>query len=110
MKKSFIVLVAFAWFGVAAWANSLAAAEQLEVPDLLKPWVDWVTWSDKHRDCPTPYNNAEEHICFWPSRLALSADQRSGTWDITVTVFGDAWLGVMLMKVLLPAMTSSMRQ
>jgi hypothetical protein len=67
-------------------------AQDRQIPDVLRPWQDWVTWSDVHRDCPTTYRNADEHLCFWPSRLSLAADQDQGRWEITVRAFARTWV------------------
>ncbi len=69
-----------------------AAAQEREIPDPLQPWKEWATWGDRHRDCPTPYNTAEEHICFWPSQLAMTTGQQKGTWTLSVTAFADTWV------------------
>ena len=70
----------------------VAGAQPKEIPPVLKPWEDWVTWKDPHGDCPTPYNNAQEHLCFWPSRLSLSADGQAGSWKMALTLFEEAWV------------------
>ncbi len=69
-----------------------ACAESKEIPDALKPWQDWVTWDVPHRTCPSPYDNAEKHICFWPSRLALTANGTAGSWSLEVTAFEPTWV------------------
>lgn len=77
---------------VAFLAGRVALAQQKEIPEALKSWEGWVVWGEKHPDCPTPYNTAEEHLCFWPSELSLSADQDGGAWNATVTVFEETWV------------------
>ncbi len=55
--------------------GSIAVADDPDVPQVLKPWEDWVTWGVKHRDCPKLYSSAEEAGLF----LAVQAriiDQR----------------------------------
>ena len=85
-------LVVCLLFGTALILNERAEGQQRSIPEVLRPWEDWVTWSDTQRDCPTTYNSANDRICFWPSQLALAADQQSGSWDITVTVFAETWV------------------
>ncbi len=67
-------------------------AQEREIPDVLKPWQDWVTWGDEHRDCPKLYSSANEPVCFWPSRLELEADDNGATWSIDVSVFDESWI------------------
>ena len=49
-----------------------------EIPELLEPWKDWVTWGIEHQNCPTLYSSASEPICYWPSSLNLSASGDGG--------------------------------
>jgi hypothetical protein len=70
----------------------IARADDKEIPEALKPWKAWATWDDKHRDCPTPFNSADNHICFWPSRLSLTVDQGKASWTIAVDVFDETWV------------------
>lgn len=62
------------------------------IPAPLSAWETWATWNDVHRFCPTPYNSAEKHICFWPSRLNLQVDRTAGRWDLGVTIFSETWV------------------
>lgn len=63
-----------------------------QLPDPLKSWQDWATWDDTHRRCPTPYFNADKHLCFWPSRLDLKLDGKSGQFELGLTVFHETWI------------------
>src|SRR3989304_2958029 len=83
--------IACVLFCAAVTTSGVTLAQRNEIPELLKPWEGWATWEDKHQDCPTPYDGSKEHICFWPSRLSLSADPRGGAWNIEVRVFEAAW-------------------
>ncbi len=78
--------------GVSLLVGGIAQAQQKEIPEALKPWEGWVTWGEQHPDCPTPYDNADKHICFWPSRLSLSANRNEGAWTAGVTVFEETWV------------------
>jgi len=85
-------------FGLATVGLSLfvsMAAAQVNEPDIppaLRPWKAWVTWGEKGRNCPRPYDEADKPICFWPSRLALVIDQAKGTWTLTVETFDKTWV------------------
>jgi hypothetical protein len=72
--------------------SETALAQEKEIPELLKVWEGWALWGDKHQSCPTPYNSGQEHICFWPSQLSLSADPHGGAWNIEVRVFDETWV------------------
>jgi hypothetical protein len=58
-----------------------------EIPDFLKPWQDWATWDAEHRNCPTPWNTAQEHFCFWPGAFALTVDKATSTWTLDVVAY-----------------------
>ena len=68
-------------------ASGRAAGQTREVPPALKPWEDWATWEDRHLDCPALCNDAKTRLCFWPSRLSLSADSKGASWIMEVSSF-----------------------
>ena len=69
-----------------------AAPPTKPIPDTLKPWETWATWNDEHRLCPTPYSDAQKHLCFWPSRLGLQAAKAGGKFDFVVTSYHETWV------------------
>ena len=85
-------LYAVLFFVGVLFSNQLAFAQRQEIPEVLQPWKDWVTWNDAQRDCPPAYNNVDDRICFWPSRLTLNATPQTGEWKITVVVFAETWM------------------
>jgi hypothetical protein len=82
---------ACAVLGVAFLTHNHASSQR-QVPAELKDWQDWATWDAKHRDCPTPFNDAAKHVCFWPGVLSLTADQKAATFDLEVAVFSKTWV------------------
>ena len=79
---------------MAFWSPAHAAAEETmrEIPEPLRAWKGWATWDDYYRLCPTPYQDPNKHLCFWPSRLTLDIAGDSGRFDLGVTVFGESWI------------------
>src|SRR5262245_744680 len=69
-----------------------ARGQDKDIPEALKPWKGWVTWGDNQRNCPTPFNAADKHICFWPSKLSLAVEQGKATWTIAVDTFDETWV------------------
>jgi hypothetical protein len=63
-----------------------------EVPPALRPWIDWATWENPHRNCPTPYSDPKAHRCFWPGRLQLTVDTTGGRFEMEVTAFHATWV------------------
>ena len=74
-------------------AQASVAQESVKtIPESLQPWKDWVTWDDTTIGSPTLYRSAEERISVWPAALSLTADENSGRWNVTVTVFSKSWV------------------
>jgi len=63
-----------------------------EVPDPLKPWIDWVLHDEKQKTCPFIYNNANQHRCAWPTRLDLSLLSTTGEFSINWQIFQKSWV------------------
>ena len=76
------------------WSLAHSAAEETmrEIPEPLRAWKGWATWDDYYRLCPTPYQDPNKHLCFWPSRLTLNIVGDSGRFVLGVVVFGEAWI------------------
>ena len=62
------------------------------IPEVLRPWVPWATWSDAHRDCPTPYSDSKTHRCFWPSTLGLEVTAEGARFELEVLAYETAWV------------------
>ncbi len=99
MKRSWSRSACLVTFVAAAFLPLLTAAappveipREKAIPEPLKVWENWVLWGDVHRFCPTPYSDANKHICFWPSRLGLQVDRAGGRFDFGVTVFHETWV------------------
>lgn len=77
---------------LTARSEPAPSASSRELPPALQPWKDWATWDDTHRLCPTPYSDAKQHLCFWPSRFGLQVKKEGAQFDLAVTVFHETWL------------------
>ncbi|HEY0256798.1 MAG TPA: hypothetical protein VGC39_05085, partial [Candidatus Methylacidiphilales bacterium] len=65
-----------------------------QIPDQLKSWQDWATWDDQDRAAPTPFQDPGKHLSVWPSVLNLHVDHAAGQFDLTLTVFHEAWVAL----------------
>jgi hypothetical protein len=72
----------------AALFTSVHAMTPEEVPEPLKPWVDWVLDDVDDLDCPHFYNNGKDRRCAWPTALVLKIKEASATFEQTWRVFG----------------------
>ncbi|MCA9211802.1 MAG: hypothetical protein KDB27_01960, partial [Planctomycetales bacterium] len=75
-------------------APSFVYAQPQQIPNALKPWQDWATWDDATKNAPPTYQNWDERISVWPSTLAMSANQQTGSWKVSVQVFAPAWVAM----------------
>ncbi len=69
-------------------------AQQSAIPPALEPWQDWVNATIKFRDCPKIFNDHQQAICFWPSRLTLDAEKSGARWRQEVRVFERTWVPI----------------
>ncbi|PID45831.1 MAG: hypothetical protein CSB47_06915 [Proteobacteria bacterium] len=51
-----------------------------QVPEPLKPWVDWVLQNKNDLTCPYAYNHPSR-TCRWPSQLQLQLGENGGTFS-----------------------------
>lgn len=84
------LLLALAWLGVSA-SGTLAAPETKDVPDALKPWIPWVLHGKEEAFCPARFDNADERLCAWPTRLELDLRETGGAFKQRWRVFKRGW-------------------
>lgn len=75
-------------------ARPAPAGPGSEIPEPLKPWVDWVRRAFPERDCPPAYDAAETRLCLWPSRLQFDATPTGAAFSLEVSAFAPVWLGL----------------
>jgi len=63
-----------------------------KIPEPLRAWQSWATWNDEASMSPTPYNNPNQHLGFWPSRLILEVNPSSGRFELALTVYHETWI------------------
>ena len=82
------------FFLLITWlVNGQAAPLKPEqVPEPLKPWIEWVMQTYPERDCPFIYNSFEQKRCAWPARLTLDLDDQKGRFTIGWTLYREGWV------------------
>ena len=75
-------------------APPVVSKNSIPLPQALVDWEDWALWGAEDHASPTPYNNEKNHWNFWPSRLAISVANDSGTFEFSVNVFAPAWVAL----------------
>jgi hypothetical protein len=66
-----------------------------QVPEPLKPWIDWVLHdSPEPVFCPFIYNSYEQKRCSWPTRALLDLTSGKGVFSISWLVYQDSWISL----------------
>ncbi|HSQ01507.1 MAG TPA: hypothetical protein VL049_30155 [Candidatus Dormibacteraeota bacterium] len=78
--------LALALVGLAAGAAAAEPLRRDQVPEPLRPWVEWALQGHEDALCSSLLGDAERRQCAWPSRLDLALDESGGTftqeWDV----------------------------
>ncbi|MBK8816768.1 MAG: hypothetical protein IPN42_15240 [Methylococcaceae bacterium] len=89
MGRVIIFVITGLFLSLIAHAKPLSPEQ---VPDPLKPWVDWVLQDQPEFDCPFIYNSYEQKRCSWPSRLDLDFSATKGLFSISWNVYKENWI------------------
>ena len=65
-----------------------------QVPEPLKPWVDWVLQDYPNLTCPFVYNSYPEKHCSWPTQTRLELTPQTGRFSATWKVYQESWLSL----------------
>ncbi|MDP2904219.1 MAG: hypothetical protein Q8N96_14120, partial [Methylovulum sp.] len=82
----FIFIYAF-----AAGAKPLTKAQ---VPEPLKPWIDWVSQDNPERICPFIYNSYQQKRCNWPTETRLELTPKKGVFSLQVQAYTESWVSL----------------
>jgi len=84
------VLAALLLAALAAAAPAAAAPlAREEVPEPLRPWIDWVLRGHESETCPFLHASGARH-CVWPARLVLDLDAAGGRFEQEVSVSAES--------------------
>ncbi|CAA9891302.1 conserved membrane hypothetical protein [Candidatus Methylobacter favarea] len=65
-----------------------------QVPEPLKPWVNWVLQDNPELGCPFIYNSYEQKRCSWPTQTQMELTPEKGIFSITWKVYQDSWINL----------------
>lgn len=68
--------------------------DKKEVPEPLKPWVEWVLFGQDKQACSHAYNNSQQVFCAWPSTLKLELDNQQGSFTQSWKVQAESWVSL----------------
>jgi hypothetical protein len=74
---------------------SLQTARALEIQDLpepLKPWVNWVLADETQYRCPFFFDDFQQKHCAWPGALHLNLQAKRGNFVADWTVYRKDWI------------------
>jgi len=63
----------------------------VQVPEPLRPWVDWVLHDAPQAHCPFLFN-APQRQCAWPARLELEVDESGGEFTQQWQLYAESWV------------------
>ncbi len=64
----------------------------VDIPEPLSPWVDWVMYGQQATSCPHAYNNAKSRFCAWPAKLNIEINRSNGRFSQDWELFDEAWI------------------
>ena len=79
---------------LCVWQISVVAQplDPEDVPEPLKPWIDWVLYGEADYQCPFVYSTDRQRTCAWPSELSLVLTNQRGRFTQQWQVYQDAWI------------------
>ncbi|MDX9767089.1 MAG: hypothetical protein RBT51_07100 [Ectothiorhodospiraceae bacterium] len=68
-----------------------APLKEGDVPEPLRPWIDWVMQEESQRACPFLYNAAQTRRCAWPATLDIEADNEGAHFEQRWQVYAESF-------------------
>lgn len=87
-----VLALALAIVALAAGGASAEPLPREQVPEDLRPWVDWALQGHEEALCAPLLGDAEQRQCAWPARLELTLDESGGTFTQQWDVQRDLWV------------------
>ncbi|WP_428356747.1 hypothetical protein [Methyloprofundus sp.] len=65
-----------------------------DIPEPLKPWVNWVLDESPDYQCPFFYNKLQKKYCAWPSQLSIDIQSGSGKFRSEWQVYNESYISL----------------
>src|SRR5262245_2069612 len=78
MHRRMPVLALTIFCQLAAAAALAGPMTREQVPEPLRPWIDWVLRGHEDAFCPSSSAPESERQCTWPAQLSLALDDDGG--------------------------------
>lgn len=85
----FVVCLILSLFISVSTASPLTNAD---VPEPLKPWINWVLQDKNDSKCPFFYNNFQQKHCSWPGKLSLDLKPEQAKFTSHWKVHKEDWI------------------
>ncbi|NOV31590.1 hypothetical protein [Methylomonas sp. ZR1] len=79
--------------GLAPLQTAIALDMQ-DVPEPLKPWVNWVLADETQYRCPFIFDDFQQKHCAWPGALHLNLQAKHGSFVAEWTVYRQDWISL----------------
>ncbi|NLA75485.1 MAG: hypothetical protein GX846_08480, partial [Deltaproteobacteria bacterium] len=86
------LICVYLFFFLTVFPGSAKGINEAEIPPQLKPWKAWVLKGAENNFCPSPFNNGNEYLCQWPSRLELNLGDTGGAFSQEYIVYAEDWV------------------
>ena len=78
---------------VLVTAQRCTAKNPPYIPNILKPWQDWVLHHhQKELDCIPAYNNPQDLHCVWPTTLDIDLHSKGGRFQQSWHTYYETWI------------------
>ncbi|MGD9157100.1 MAG: hypothetical protein PVG39_01715, partial [Desulfobacteraceae bacterium] len=91
MNTKYIISICLLLFFFSVPVNGKVIDEK-EIPLQLKPWKLWVLHGTEKYSCPNPFNNGNEYLCMWPSRLDIKLNETGGSFSQEFIIYSEDWV------------------
>src|SRR6185369_180865 len=89
ITRDLVAMVAGLLLGSAVGQAAEGRLSPEEVPQPLRPWVDWARFNAPLPECPQVAGASVQALCVWPSGLDLQLSAGSGSFALTVDAFAE---------------------
>lgn len=86
-----LALICSSLAGALSWAAPISRGE---VPEPLRPWIDWVLKGHEEARCPFFQGSEDRRQCAWPSALALDLGESGGRFTQRWLVHREEWVAL----------------
>jgi len=81
-------MIAFLIGGQAIAKN----VNNIYIPDVLKPWKEWVLYNKEDFFCPFEYHDEKNKHCAWISHMKIDFNEKSGIFSMRGILFAKQWI------------------